>query len=236
MPADAGGARTPLPLQTGPWSGFSFVAEPLDRADALREVGAGLQLSPNALRVLDALDLWPRLQAVSVPSERVELRERRHLGRCHAGLARFAAHIDLQQHLQRPQGGRALRRQPLGHFQAIDGMHPGEVFGDGPRLVALDGTDEMPLERQDRERLDLSHAFLYVVLAEDPLPAGKGRAHGFRRLSFRHRHDRHRTGRTPGTNLGLGHARAQRLEPAAQKFLAARRIRYNRHSEAILEV
>lgn len=56
MPADTGGARTPLPLQTGPLSGFSFVAEPLDRADALRDDARALAaLWPQArVLVIDA--------------------------------------------------------------------------------------------------------------------------------------------------------------------------------------
>ncbi|SMO37472.1 FAD-dependent oxidoreductase [Paracoccus laeviglucosivorans] len=45
----------------------------LERAPALQDVGAGLQLSPNAIRVMDALGLWPRLEAASAPSHRVEL-------------------------------------------------------------------------------------------------------------------------------------------------------------------
>ncbi|MTH62648.1 FAD-dependent oxidoreductase [Paracoccus shanxieyensis] len=45
----------------------------LERAPALEETGAGLQLSPNALRVIDALGLWPQLEAISAPSQRVEL-------------------------------------------------------------------------------------------------------------------------------------------------------------------
>lgn len=45
----------------------------LEQADALREVGAGLQISPNAIRVFDALGLWPRFAQVSLASELVEL-------------------------------------------------------------------------------------------------------------------------------------------------------------------
>ena len=47
----------------------------LERAGALREVGAGLQISPNAVRVLAALGLWERFRAISVASKRVELRD-----------------------------------------------------------------------------------------------------------------------------------------------------------------
>ncbi|WP_207102852.1 FAD-dependent oxidoreductase [Paracoccus shandongensis] len=47
----------------------------LERAPAITEVGAGLQLSPNAMRVLDALGLGPALDAVSLPSLAVRLRD-----------------------------------------------------------------------------------------------------------------------------------------------------------------
>ena len=47
-----------------------------ERAGALREVGAGLQISPNARRVLDALGLSEAFAAISVRAEAVELRDR----------------------------------------------------------------------------------------------------------------------------------------------------------------
>lgn len=48
----------------------------LERAPELTEVGAGLQLSPNAVRVLDALGLGDALDSVSLPSQAVRLRDR----------------------------------------------------------------------------------------------------------------------------------------------------------------
>ncbi|WP_134678991.1 FAD-dependent monooxygenase [Paracoccus ravus] len=46
----------------------------LERAGALREVGAGIQVSPNAVRVLAALGLWSRFEAISLGSEQVQMR------------------------------------------------------------------------------------------------------------------------------------------------------------------
>ncbi|AXC50463.1 monooxygenase [Paracoccus suum] len=46
-----------------------------ERAGALREVGAGIQISPNAGRALDALGLSAGLDRISHPSEAVVLRE-----------------------------------------------------------------------------------------------------------------------------------------------------------------
>ena len=61
----------------------------LERSDALREVGAGLQISPNAVRVFDALGLWPSLREISLPSERIELCD---------SVARSVARLDLARH------------------------------------------------------------------------------------------------------------------------------------------
>ena len=47
----------------------------LERAGALREVGAGIQVSPNAVRVIEALDIGRDFTAVSVPSHGVTLRD-----------------------------------------------------------------------------------------------------------------------------------------------------------------
>ena len=44
-----------------------------ERAEALEEVGAGLQLSPNALSVMDRLGLLEALRKVGVAADRVEL-------------------------------------------------------------------------------------------------------------------------------------------------------------------
>ena len=47
----------------------------LEQADAVREVGAGLQISPNGAAVLRALGLGDALQAVSTRAQAVELRD-----------------------------------------------------------------------------------------------------------------------------------------------------------------
>ncbi len=46
----------------------------LERAAALEEVGAGLQLSPNASGVLDELGVLPRLEGLAMAPERVRVR------------------------------------------------------------------------------------------------------------------------------------------------------------------
>lgn len=60
-----------------------------ERAGEFREVGAGIQVSPNARRVLDALGLGESLAAISIREEAVELRDE-------AG--RPVARLDLRRH------------------------------------------------------------------------------------------------------------------------------------------
>lgn len=50
----------------------------LERADAIREVGAGIQVSPNGTAVLDALGLGAQLRAAGLVNRAVELRDCRH--------------------------------------------------------------------------------------------------------------------------------------------------------------
>jgi salicylate hydroxylase len=47
----------------------------LEQADAIREVGAGLQVSPNGAAVLRALGLGPALEQVALRAEAVELKD-----------------------------------------------------------------------------------------------------------------------------------------------------------------
>jgi salicylate hydroxylase len=56
-----------------------FAVSVLERARTLEEVGAGLQLSPNATRILDRLGVVERLRAASVQPEAIVLRRARSL-------------------------------------------------------------------------------------------------------------------------------------------------------------
>lgn len=51
-----------------------FDVEVLEQASSLREVGAGLQISPNAARVLHALDILAQVEQVAFKPERIEMR------------------------------------------------------------------------------------------------------------------------------------------------------------------
>ena len=113
-----------------------------ERASELSEVGAGLQLSPNALSVMDRLGLLPALQEVGVTADRVVLK-RGASGRTiaevpvHAGdgTPYLSLHrADLQAVLLQ-----AVRREPqisLRLGAPIAGVRPGE---DGVALDLADG-------------------------------------------------------------------------------------------------
>ena len=64
-----GGLTTALCLLQRGWQ-----VTVLEAADALEETGAGLQMSPNAMKVLDALGLGPAIGAVAFEPEALELR------------------------------------------------------------------------------------------------------------------------------------------------------------------
>ncbi len=49
----------------------------LEQAEAIHEVGAGIQISPNGFRVLDALGMGEEVRAVTQPAEAVVLRDGR---------------------------------------------------------------------------------------------------------------------------------------------------------------
>ena len=84
-------------------------------------------------------------------------RQRQRLFGRHARLVGAAVHVHLQAHLQRRQCGRPLLGQPLGDLQPVDAVHPVEVLGHRPRLVALQRADAVPFEfaAQIGQRLDL---------------------------------------------------------------------------------
>ena len=90
------------------------------------------------------------------------------IGRATA-LAGFAGDIHLDTDLQWRQLGRTLCRQAFGDLEALDRMHPGEMFGNQARLVALQRADEMPLQIEVDRGPCLVDRLLHVILAECPL-------------------------------------------------------------------
>lgn len=67
--AGIGGLAAALALR-----GHGACVRILEQSDAIREVGAGIQISPNGLRVLEALGLGEAFRAISVAGQAVSLR------------------------------------------------------------------------------------------------------------------------------------------------------------------
>ena len=99
-----------------------------ERADALTEIGAGLQISPNAGRVLEALGLGPALDAVSARAQGVILHDRG--GRQVAALPLAA---------RRP--GAAFR---MIHRARLIGVLEQAARAAGVRIVLGDEIDDLP--------------------------------------------------------------------------------------------
>jgi salicylate hydroxylase len=113
----------------------------LEQADAIREVGAGLQISPNGAAVLQALGLGPALAAASLRAQAVVLRD---------GL-----------------DGSAVLRMDLARLRPAQGWH----FVHRADLIALllDGAREAGVTLrllQKVEAVDLSGALPHVRLAQ----------------------------------------------------------------------
>ena len=88
-----------------------------ERAGAMREVGAGLQISPNAGRVLAALGLTPAMEAASLRSHAVELHD--HTGR-------LVARLDM------------IRHRPEAPFRLIHRARLVELLAEGARAAGTE--------------------------------------------------------------------------------------------------
>jgi salicylate hydroxylase len=120
----------------------------LEQADAIREVGAGLQVSPNAAVVLKALGLGDRLEAVSTRALAVELRD--------GYSGRVVTRMDVAR-LRPDQGYHFLHRADLIELLRQGAEEAGvtirlltraasvELAGARPRMVLDTGAEEVPL-------------------------------------------------------------------------------------------
>ena len=111
--------------------------------------------------------------------------------RAHARFGLAAVYIHLNAHLQGRQMGRALLGQALGDFEAVHAVHPVKVFSHQTRLVALDGADTVPHQRQITQGHDLVHRLLDVVFAKSGLTPSMGCAHRLRAPGFGDGQQRH---------------------------------------------
>lgn len=118
--------------------------EVLEQADAIREVGAGLQVSPNGARVLKALGLAEALDAAGPCAEAVRLVDgetgsqvaRLDLARLRPGEGYHFIHrarlIDLLAEGARDAGV---------HIRLLQQIEEVDLTGDAPRLVTRQGTE-----------------------------------------------------------------------------------------------
>lgn len=140
-----------------------------ERAGAYREVGAGIQVSPNAGRVLDALGLRDALHAASAPSHGVELRD-------HAGALVLA--MDFTR--ARPQASfRTIHRARL--LQVLEGAarsagveirldSPVETLPEAPLVIGADGLHSrvrLALNGPERPFFTGQAAWRAIIPAED---------------------------------------------------------------------
>ena len=77
-------------------------------------------------------------------------REGERLAGLDAPLGRLLADVDLDAHVEGRLARRAVPREDLGELRAVDAVHPVEMLRHVPRLVALQGADEMPGGRAGR--------------------------------------------------------------------------------------
>ncbi|MES2434572.1 MAG: FAD-dependent monooxygenase [Pseudomonadota bacterium] len=119
----------------------------LEQADTIREIGAGLQISPNGAAVLRALGLGTALDAASMRAQAVELRDGRD--------ADLVLRLDLA-HMRPQQGYHFLHRADLIELlakaacaagvqirllQKIDSV---DLSGPRPRLITTQGIESQP--------------------------------------------------------------------------------------------
>ena len=150
-------------------------ARVLERAPALEEVGAGLQLSPNASRILDGLGLGPALDAAGVRPEAVRLvsgRNGRDLARpVNYGLVRIIPGPDMP---PTDPGKRAfvVVDPRAGHGPGIGGMKKeseiGVALGDGHPCYFIGFTPEPMPEQTIEDVWNAEAEFIREVAGRHP--------------------------------------------------------------------
>ena len=96
-------------------------------------------------------------------------------------------------------------------FEAVDGVHPGEVLGHGTGLVSLQPPDEMPAQFAPGERLDLGQALLHEILAKVLDPGARRAVNCCAALTLGNRQKRDRIDTSAGGAGGRGNADLSRL-------------------------
>ena len=152
--AGIGGLTAALALAA---QGFRVVV--LEKAERLEEAGAGLQLSPNASRVLVELGLQPRLAARAVMPDAISIMSARDGGEIARLPLGEAASLSRRRALlggasRRPAGGAAGPGQRQSRHRAAARL---PVRG---RRLARQGADGGPAQRHDARQQELALALI----------------------------------------------------------------------------
>ena len=115
-----------------------------------------------------------------------------------APLGRLRHQGDLNAQIERRGVKRPLFRQPPGHAQPVDAVHPVEALGNGAGLVRLQAADEMPVQRQGAQFVHLCQSLLEIVFTEIRDAGRGGRPYRFGRLGLGNRDQGDGGGIAPG--------------------------------------
>ncbi|WP_158555087.1 FAD-dependent monooxygenase [Fulvimarina endophytica] len=171
----------------------------VERAETLDEVGAGLQLSPNALRILDRLDCLEAVSERAVAASAVELRDGR-TGRLLAAVPvgsgdDVAAYLSVHRADLQAVLADAVRREPLielelgeaclGIDETADGVVLHSWSGREERvhacdlLIAADGVNSFVADHHDEKPARFADAVAWRGQVSGPLAREfSGRARG----------------------------------------------------------
>ena len=161
----------------------------LEQADAIREVGAGLQISPNGAAVLRALGLGGALESASMRAEAVQLIDgptgdgvvRLDLARLRPGQGyHFLHRADLIALLLQGATDAGVTVRLLQHIATVDlgGARPAVVLDDGARVDAtlLIGADGLHSKLRAALNGDATPFFTGQVAWRTIIPAEPGAA------------------------------------------------------------
>src|SRR3954470_15080251 len=118
-------------------------------------------------------------------------------------LALLVAQIDLQEAVERLAARGGLAVEGLGDLRPVDGVDGPEQLDRRPDLVALQRTDQVPLDLLDVQLAVLGDGLLHPVLAEDAQAGRPGFGHQSRGLSLARAHQGDAAGRTSATPAGF---------------------------------
>ncbi|SEI03595.1 FAD-dependent monooxygenase [Paracoccus alkenifer] len=144
----------------------------LERAGMRREVGAGIQISPNAGRVLDALGLTEAFHAASHPSHGVELRDHHGALVLHLDFARWRPDAPFRT-IHRARLVELLETAARAHGVNIHLNRSVESLPQAPLLIGADGLHSLvrrALNGAETPFFTGQSAWRAIIPDDDPQP------------------------------------------------------------------